>query len=178
MNRRLRALVAVGLMVLVACGDNGGSLTGEPTSATAGPTPDITATIEATNGSAEGTPTVPEVLTEDEIWEYYGLAATVLYETPWNVETLGEDAFLKMITDGAISACASLQLGETMPEAMYQALQDTPLIGRDPTDYDEDAAQLVWALVAIGVPIACPYVDAGLPDSQLVADSWQELTGG
>ncbi len=43
------------------------------------------------------------------------MAAILLHETPWNVDAIGEAAFLQVASDGAI-ACASPQIGETTPE--------------------------------------------------------------
>lgn len=195
----MMVLVCVALIGVGGCGGDDAAptttiqVTTTPTTEVA-TTSQATTTTEATTttttapATTSTTSTTVYVPTEEGITEWWQMAVRLLNETPWSTSGLapstdpadwGEGALAQqeMIFDGGWAACATLMTGGTLSEAIYAALQETPLAGQDPASYPENAFQLVMALVGLGVPVICPS-EAELPNPQLMLDSWQELTGG
>lgn len=191
-----RLTLSIALVVLVAaCGDDTATTAAaRPTSSTAPAATTIepsntTTTTEppATTTTQQPTTTTttqpqfePQNPSEDDRASYLLLAALTLSDSEkFGLDAMGIDAWGDMLRDGPLSACATLFYGGSLAEAAYAAMQETPLAGQDPKEYDSIASS-VWTTFAIsGMPLYCPSLTSSFQtDAVTIVNAWGELTGG
>lgn len=125
-------------------------------------------------------PTRPE---SEVMAVYLFYADTILTDTSWTREAMGDEPWLRMLENGALTACASYHSGASTAGAVRAVLdrEEMPLTGEIPKSDDVDAYDLLSAIFIGGLDAYCPDLIETIYGSLFSIgfdQAWEELTGG
>lgn len=161
-----------------------------PSTAAVATTPSTTTSAPTTTTTAPTTTTTtlpafePRKPTERENASYLLLAAISLKDTPYSLAEMSTSDGAAMLHDGGVGVCRALFAGETLAQALFDGLQETPAAGIPADQLSSDEFSLAMPIGTSGIKNYCPDLDPGVNGEDtsagalLLTNAWQELTGG
>lgn len=114
---------------------------------------------------------------------YLFYASTILPDTEWTQEAMGDEPWLRMLENGALTACASYHNGASTIDAVREVIKrdEVPLQDAVPSSDDPDAYDLLSVIFIGGIDAYCPDLIETIYGSVMAVgfdDAWENLTGG